>query len=113
MIITTSETITVNAVLKAGTATSYSGKENQLHILLRNGDTSKIITEEFGNSFTVVDATESSDGLITVDVDILDGFNRIVIQYADNIDLDAGSVIIEKIASGFARKIVNETTLTM
>ena len=113
MIITTSGTITINLILEAGEVTTYAGKSNQFHVLLKNEDTSQIITEELGNPFTIVDSSLTSDGSITVDVDILDGYNRLIVYFADNADLDAGSTTIEKLASGFARKIIDETTLIL
>lgn len=113
MIITLSDTVTLNAVLEAGVATSFAGKSNQFHVLLKNEDISKIITEELGNPFTIQDSTLTEPGFIDVDVAVELGYNRLVLYFADDADLDSGSTTIIKIGSGFARRVVDETILTV
>ncbi len=111
MISTVEDTITIKKILKAGEATSYTGKENQFHVLVRNNSIEKIITGIMGNDFIIIDATNTVNGSISIDIDLEPGYSKVGIYFAEDSDLDEGSVEFEKLGTGLVKKIINETLL--
>ncbi len=111
MISTVEDTVTIKKILKAGEATLYTGKENQFHVLVKNNSVEKIITGIMGNDFIIIDATSIVNGSISIDIDLEPGYSKVGMYFAENSDLDDGSVEFEKLGTGLIKKITNEILL--
>ena len=106
--ITTSTEITINKVLRLGPVTTYTVKAVSLFMKV-NG-----IQKRY-DATSVVNSTDTSTGLVTfVGVPLsVDGNYSFYITAENNSDLDVSGVALDKLATGFIKKISNVSTLTI
>jgi len=106
--ITTSEIITITKTLRLGVVSEYSIEGVSLFIK-NNGDQKRY------NATSVINSTEMSNGLITFSNVPLasDGSYSLYITAETNIDIDTDGTSLLKLATGFIKKITNESTLSL
>lgn len=106
--ITTSGSVTIQKVIRAGVATSYAADKVSLFIK-SNGEQKRY------NATSVVNATTTASGLITFSAVPLaaDGSYSLYITAESVSDLDTSGVLLEKLATGYIKKITNVSTLTI
>lgn len=106
--ITTSSVITINKVLRLGPVTTYSAATVSLFIKV-NG------VQKRYDATSVVNSTSTSTGLVTfVDIPLsVDGNYSFYITAENNSDLDVSGVALDKLATGFIKKISNVSILTI
>lgn len=106
--ITTSTTITVEKVIRPGTTTMYS--VDTISLFLKHNSEQKRF-----NATSVVNASTSSAGLITFTGVSLptDGGYSFYITAESNVDLDINGVSLDRLATGYIKKITNEDTLSV
>ena len=105
---TTSDQVTIKKVLRLGTATSYSTSDVSI-FLKHDGEQKRF------NATSVVNSTDLSTGLLTFENVTLwgEGSYSLYVTAEDSSDLDGNGVTLVKLASGYLRKIVNETEMTL
>ena len=117
MITTTSNSITVKKVLPKGSITDYSGKENYFHVISKinslNQIREELLTNGSGFTISITDSDFDNDGEIVVSLsNVRLGITRVTLNYTPNdFDLDAGSVVTQKIGSGVVKRIEDSTEL--
>lgn len=106
--ITTSTSINVNKTIRLGTATAYSTSNVSLFI------THDGIQKRF-TATSVTNATTTSTGLVTFSAIPLwgDGGYSFYITAESSTDLDTSGVNLNKVATGFIKKITNVDTLNI
>lgn len=106
--ITTSETVTIQKVIRSGVVTNYTEDKTSLFMMHDN------IQKRFTAS-SVVNATTTSSGLITFTSVPLwgDGSYSLYITAENNSDLDVSGVNLNKLATGYIKKITNVGTLVL
>lgn len=106
--ITTSGSVTVQKVIRAGVVTSYTADKVSLFIK-SNGEQKRY------NADSVVNATATSSGLIEFTAVPLtsDGSYSLYITAENVSDLDTNGVVLDKLATGYIKKITNVSTLTI
>ena len=106
--ITTSSMVTINKVLRLGPVTAYTADKVSLFIKV-NG------VQKRYDATSVVNSTGTSTGLVTFDNVplIVDGNYSFYITAENNSDLDVSGVALDKLATGFIKKISNVSTLTI
>lgn len=106
--ITTSSSITVQKVLRAGTVTNYVADKISLFIK-SNG-----IQKRF-NATSVVNSTLATNGTVTFSGVTLwgDGSYSLYITAEDVSDIDVNGVAFNKLATGYIKKITNVDTLVV
>ena len=106
--ITTSGSVTIQKVIRAGVVTSYEADKVSLFIK-SNGEQKRY------NATSVVNATTTASGLITFSAVPLatDGSYSLYITAESVSDLDTSGVLLEKLATGYIKKITNVSTLTI
>lgn len=106
--ITTSNTIIITKTLRLGSITTYESDKVSLFIKT-NTDQKRY------NATTVVNSTVNSNGLITFSNIPLptDGSYSLYITAETNVDLDTDGTSLTKLATGFIKKITNQTTLEL
>ena len=106
--ITTSENVTITKTLRYGVVTNYN-VENVSLFMAHNGEQKRF------NATSVVNATETSSGLVSfVNVPLWgDGSYSLYITADSNNDLDLQGVAFTKLATGFIKKITNVSLLEL
>lgn len=106
--ITTSSTVNINKVLRHGVATSYT--PDRISLFMSHDGTQKRFTAN-----SVTNATATSSGLVIFTSVPLwgDGSYSLYITAENSADLDVTGVNLEKIATGFIKKITNVNTLEL
>lgn len=106
--ITTSENVTIQKVIRAGVVTSYTADNVSLFIKY-NGEQKRF------NASSVVNATTTASGLIEFASLPLwgDGSYSLYITAEGVSDLDTSGVILDKLATGYIKKITNVSTLVL
>ena len=106
--ITTSENVTIEKVIRMGTVTTYT-PEN-VSLFMKHDNIQKRFT-----ATTVVNAGLTSTGLITFSSIQLwgDGGYSFYITAENNVDLDVDGVGLERLATGYIKKITNESTIVV
>ena len=106
--ITTSENVTIQKVIRMGSVTTHTPENVSLFIKHDN------IQKRF-TATTVVNAGLTSSGLITFSEVPLwgDGGYSFYITAESNDDLDTNGVGLERLATGFIKKITNESTIVV
>jgi uncharacterized protein YrzB (UPF0473 family) len=119
MITTTGNSITIKKILPKGIVTDYSGKENNFHIITKinslNQVIEEILTNGAGFSMSITDSDIDNDGELVFNVsDIRYGITKVSVNYTPNdTDLDAGSVVSQKIGSNSVKRIENVTEMML
>lgn len=106
--ITTNGTITIKKVLRLGVVTTYTVDNVSLFIKV-NG------TQKRYNATSVVNSTTTSTGLVTFENVALaeDGGYSFYITAESDTDLDVGGVSLNRLATGYVKKITNITEITV
>lgn len=106
--ITTSANINIHKTLKEGIDTNYSTEKVSLFITHNN------VQKRF-NATQVTNSTATSSGLVTFNNIPLweDGSYSFHISAENNDDLDASGVNLQRIGTGYIKKITNSDTLSM
>ena len=106
--ITTSENVTIQKVIRAGVVTSYTADKVSLFIKY-NGEQKRF------NASSVVNATTTASGLVEFTSVPLwgDGSYSLYITAESVSDLDTSGVILDKLATGYIKKITNVSTLVL
>lgn len=106
--ITTSDQVTIQKVLRLGTNTSYTTANVSL-FLKHDGEQKRF------NATSVVNSTGTSTGLLTFANVALwgEGSYSLFVTAESSTDLDGNGVVLDRLASGYLRKIVNETEMTL
>lgn len=106
--ITTSSTVTIRKVIRAGVATSYTADKVSLFIK-SNGEQKRF------NASSVVNATTKASGLVEFTSVPLwgDGSYSLYITAESVSDLDTSGVVLDKLATGYIKKITNVDTLVI
>ena len=106
--VTTSGTVTIQKVLRAGVATAYTIENASL--FMKHNEVQKRFT-----ATSITNATTVSSGLITfANVPLWgDGSYSLYITVENNNDIDTNGVQLSKIATGYIKKITNVATLTI
>ena len=106
--ITTSENVTITKMLRYGVVTSYNADNVSLFIS-HNGEQKRFTAS------SVVNATLTSSGLVTFASVPLwgDGSYSLYITAENNSDLDVNGVGLNKLATGFIKKITNVSLLPL
>ena len=104
--ITTSTSVTIQKVIKMGAVTTYNTGNTSLFIKHDN------LQKRF-NASTVTNATATSTGLITFTSVPLwgDGGYSFYITAESNADLDTNGIGLDRLASGYIKKITNQSTI--
>jgi hypothetical protein len=106
--ITTSSTITINKVLRLGPVTTYTA--NAVSLFIKVNDVQKRY-----DASSVVNSTGTSSGLVTfTNIPLaVDGNYSFYITAENNNDLDVSGVSLDKLATGFIKKISSVNVLTV
>ena len=106
--ITTSDTITVNKMIRLGVLTNY--ETTNVSLFVKHDGTEKRFT-----ATSVTNATETSTGLIVFQNIQLwgNGSYSLYVTAENNYDLDVSGTSLEKLATGYIKKISNESTLNI
>ena len=106
--ITTSENVTITKMLRYGVVTNYD-VENVSLFMSHNGEQKRFTAN------SVTNATATSSGLVVFTAVPLwgDGSYSLYITAENEADLDASGVNLNKIATGFIKKITNVNTLQL
>ena len=106
--ITTSENVTITKMLRYGVVTNYD-VENVSLFMSHNGEQKRFTAS------SVVNATPTSSGLVTfADVPLWgDGSYSLYITAESVSDLDTSGVMLDKLATGYIKKITNVSTLVL
>lgn len=106
--ITTSNNVTIRKVLRSGTVTNYTVDKVSLFIT-HNGEQKRF------NSTLIVNATSTSGGIVEfIGVPLWgDGSYSLYITAENNSDLDTEGVKLDKLASGYIKKITNTDLLVV
>ncbi len=106
--ITTSGNVTITKTLRYGVVTSYD-VENVSLFMSHNGEQKRFTAS------SVVNATPTSSGLVTFASVPLwgDGSYSLYITAENNSDLDVNGVGLNKLATGFIKKITNVSLLQL
>lgn len=106
--ITTSENVTITKTLRHGVVTNYNVNNISL-FMSHNGEQKRF------NATSVVNATSTSSGLVTFASIPLwgDGSYSLYITAENGADLDVSGVGLDKLATGFIKKITNVSTLAL
>lgn len=106
--ITTSTSVTVDKVIRAGVVTGYT--TDKVSLFMKHDGVQKRFT-----ATSIVNATVGSSGLIRfTNVPLWgDGSYSLYITAEDNTDLDVNGVGLTKLATGYIKKITNVSTLTI
>lgn len=106
--ITISENITITKTLRHGVATNYAVGNVSL-FMSHNGEQKRF------TATSLINATETSSGLVTFTNIPLwgDGSYSLYITTESDTDLDTNGVGLTKLATGFIKKITNESTLVL
>ena len=106
--VTTSESVNINKVIRSGAITSYSPGDVSLFIS-HNGEQKRFTAS------TVTNATLTASGLVTFDNVPLwgDGSYSFYITAETNADLDVSGVQLNKLATGYIKKITNVSTIVV
>ena len=106
--ITTSDSVNIHKVLRHGVVTSYTPDRISL-FMSYNGAQKRFTSDE------VVNSNETSSGLVKFNnVPLLgDGSYSLYITAENEADLDISGVDLNKIATGFIKKITNVNTLEL
>lgn len=106
--ITTSENVTINKVLRLGVVTTYAPESVSLFI--KHEGTQKRFT-----ATSVTNSTLSANGSVVFESVPLwgDGSYSMYITAESNADLDTNGVGLTKLATGYIKKITNESTLVL
>lgn len=106
--ITTSENVTITKTLRYGVVTSYN-VDNVSLFMAHNGEQKRF------NATSVVNGTATSSGLVSfVGVPLWgDGSYSLYITAENTSDLDANGVGLNKLATGFIKKITNVSLLEL
>lgn len=106
--ITTSTNVTITKTLRHGVVTNYNVNNVSL-FMSHNGEQKRF------NATSVVNATTASSGLVTFASVPLwgDGSYSLYITAENNNDLDISGVELNKLATGFIKKITNVSTLVL
>lgn len=104
--ITTSNIITIEKVLRMGPVTTYTPE--MLSLFITNNGVQKRYTAS-----SVVNSSATSSGLVTfTDVPLaVDGNYSLYITGESDVDLDTSGVSLDKLATGFVKKITNISTM--
>lgn len=102
--ITTSESITIKKVLRLGVITAYT-VDNVSLFIKANG------TQKRYNATSMVNATATSTGLVTFENVLLpeDGGYSFYITAESVTDLDTDGISLNRLATGYVKKITNAT----
>ena len=106
--ITTSTNVTITKTLRHGVVTNYNVNNTSL-FMTHNGEQKRF------NATSVVNATSTSSGLVTFTNIPLwgDGSYSLYITAENNSDLDVSGIGLNKLATGFIKKITNVSTLEL
>ena len=106
--ITTSEIINIHKTLRHGVETNYTA--NKISLLITHNNIQKSFT-----SNQVTNSTKTSSGLIKFDGIELwgDGSYSFHISAENNADLDISGVNLQRIGTGYIKKITNSDTLNI
>lgn len=106
--ITTSTSVTIQKVIRSGVATTYT--PDRVSLFMTHDGVQKRFT-----ATEVVNATTTASGLITFTGVPLwgDGSYSLYITAENDADLDVNGVNLEKLATGFIKKITNVDTLVL
>ena len=106
--ITTSSRVTINKVLRLGPVTTYTADKVSLFIKY-NGEQKRF------SASNVVNATTTSSGSIEFAMIPLwgDGSYSLYITAESVSDLDTSGVMLDKLATGYIKKITNVSTLVL
>jgi hypothetical protein len=106
--ITTSENVNINKVIRLGTVTEYT--TDTVSIFIKHDNVQKRFT-----ATTVLNSTLSANGLIEFTNIPLwgDGGYSFYITAENNSDLDVNGVGLSRLATGYIKKITNETTIVV
>lgn len=106
--VTTNDLVTIEKVLRLGNLTDYTVQNISLFIKHDS------VQKRF-NATSVVNATDTSTGLIRfVDVPLWgDGSYSLYVTSEDTNDLDVSGVKLEKLGTGYIKKITNQSTLAI
>lgn len=106
--ITTSESVNVNKVIRLGTVTTYV--PDNVSLFIKHEGTQKRFT-----ATTVTNAGLTSTGLIEFTAIPLwgDGSYSFYITAENNDDMDTNGIGLDKLATGYIKKITNESTITV
>ena len=104
--ITTSNTVTITKTLRYGVPTSYTTNNVSL-FMSHSGEQRRF------NATSVVNATDTSSGLITFSGISLwgDGSYSVYITGENNNDIDVNGIGLTKLGTGYIKKITNVSTL--
>jgi hypothetical protein len=106
--ITTSTSVTIQKVIRMGAVTTYS--TGTVSLFMKHDNLQKRFTAS-----TVTNATATSTGLITFTSVPLwgDGGYSFYITAEGNADLDTNGVGLDRLATGYIKKITNESTIVV
>lgn len=106
--ITTSEMVTIEKVIRSGVVTTYI--PDKISLFIKHEGLQKRFT-----ATSVVNATTTASGLISfVNVPLwTDGSYSLYITAEDNEDMDINGVGLNRLATGYIKKITNVSTLTL
>ena len=106
--ITTSDSVNIHKVLRHGVVTNYT--PDRISLFMSYNGAQKRFTAN-----SVTNATATSSGLVTFTSVPLwgDGSYSLYITAENSADLDVSGVGLEKIATGFIKKITNASTLKL
>ena len=106
--ITTSDSVNIHKVLRHGVVTSYA--PDRISLFMSCSGTQKRFTAD-----EVVNSSETSSGLVKFNnIPLLgDGSYSLYITAENEADMDISGVDLNKIATGFIKKITNVDTLEL
>lgn len=104
--ITTSESINVNKVIRSGVVTTYT--PDKVSLFIKHDGVQKRFT-----ATSITNASAISSGLIVFTAIPLwgDGSYSFYITAEDDADLDTNGVGLDKLATGYVKKITNTDTV--
>lgn len=104
--VTTSDTVNIQKVLRIGTVTNYT--IDNVSLFIKHDSLQKRF-----NATSVVNSTLTSTGLITFSAIPLwgDGSYSLNISAENNNDIDINGVQLDRLGTGYINKITNQSTL--
>lgn len=106
--ITTSSNVTIEKVIRSGSVTTYT--TDKVSLFIKHDGVQKRFT-----ATSVVNATTTASGLVRfVDVPLwTDGSYSLYVTAESDTDMDVDGVVLDKLATGFIKKITNTSTLVI
>ena len=106
--ITTSESINVNKVIRSGVVTTYT--PDRVSLFIKHDGLQKRFT-----ATSVTNASTTASGVIVFRSVPLwgDGSYSFYVTAEDDVDLDINGVGLQKLATGYVKKITNTDTVTV